>query len=306
MNAPRTQARPAGGPASRRGVFGLGLAALAAGLLGGCEDRSPPLARLIEARRLTAEIRLEFNRATDAANRAVMADTDEVSIASAGEAERARGAVRAGAGALGPLLRGLGYAEESQALGEFNEHFSAYEALDRGVLALAVENSNLKAQRLSFGPARQAADALREALEAVARAAPPKAACQVASRVASATLAVREIQVLQAPHIAEPGDAAMDRMEKEMADLEASARASLVALEGLTEPAARPHLAAAAAALDRFKEAHTRIVALSRKNTNVRALAMSLGPKRPLTSACEASLASLSGALEKRGFTATR
>jgi hypothetical protein len=45
---------------------------------------------------------------------------------------------------------------------------------------------------------------------------------------------------------------------------------------------------------------------LSRRNSNVRSLAMSLGEKRMLTAACEDSLRALRDALAKRGFTATR
>ena len=51
---------------------------------------------------------------------------------------------------------------------------------------------------------------------------------------------------------------------------------------------------------------NAQIVALSRRNTNVRSLALSLGQKRTLTAACEDSLRALEDALAKRGFTATR
>ena len=48
------------------------------------------------------------------------------------------------------------------------------------------------------------------------------------------------------------------------------------------------------------------IVALSRRNTNVRSLALSLNQKRLVTAACDESLRALDAALAKRGFTATR
>jgi hypothetical protein len=48
------------------------------------------------------------------------------------------------------------------------------------------------------------------------------------------------------------------------------------------------------------------IIALSRRNTNVRSLALSLDQKRTLTAACETSLRELQNALAKRGFTGTR
>jgi high-affinity K+ transport system ATPase subunit B len=44
--------------------------------------------------------------------------------------------------------------------------------LDRSLLELALENTNVKAQRLSFGPAQEAANAFRDSVEALARSAP--------------------------------------------------------------------------------------------------------------------------------------
>ena len=117
---------------------------------------------------------------------------------------------------------------------------------------------------------------------------------------------VREIQVLQAPHIAEAGDEAMTRMEKRMTTSEAAARSALETLASLVQPASRPQLAAATAALDRFMGLNAEIIALSRRNSDVRSLALSLGQKRTLTAACDDSLRALQDALAKRGFTATR
>jgi hypothetical protein len=119
-------------------------------------------------------------------------------------------------------------------------------------------------------------------------------------------LKVREIQVLQAPHIAEADDAAMTRMEKRMATSEAAARRALEKLASLAPRESRPQIIAATAALDRFTGLNAQIVALSRRNSNVRSLALSLGRKRTLTAACEDSLRALRDALAKRGFTATR
>jgi hypothetical protein len=48
------------------------------------------------------------------------------------------------------------------------------------------------------------------------------------------------------------------------------------------------------------------IVALSRRNSNVHSLALSLGQKRTLTALSEERLRELRDALAKRGITATR
>ena len=74
----------------------------------------------------------------------------------------------------------------------------------------------------------------------------------------------------------------------------------------LVRGASAPQLAAAATALNRFMDCNTQIVALSRRNSNVRSLALSLGDKRMLSAACEDSIRALQNALAKRGYSATR
>ena len=171
-----------------------------AGMPAGCQDA---MSQLGEAQRLAVDMRLQLNRAAAASVRAVMAKTDADSITFAREAEQARQTLKKDTEAMLPLLRVLTYTKEVQLLEEFNRHFAEYEAIDRRILELAVENTNLKAQQLSLGLAQEAADALRAALDTMASLASPKNRCRVDSLMASAALAVREIQVLQAAHIAE-------------------------------------------------------------------------------------------------------
>jgi hypothetical protein len=264
------------------------------------------LERLIESRRLAAGLLVQLTKAADASNRAVMADTDEASVAFAREAEQATQAVEKDADALGPILSGLGYSNETHLLQEFNSRFAEYRALDRSILELAVANTNLKAQRMSFGPAQQAADAFRDSLAAITPQDAAQDTWRMKALVATAIAALREIQVLQSPHIAEADEAAMARIEKRMATEEASARSALATLGSLAQPASRAQLTAAIAALDRFMGLNAQIVELSRRNTNVRSLALALGQKRTLTAGCEDRLLALQDALAKREFTATR
>ena len=97
----------------------------------------------------------------------------------------------------------------------------------------------------------------------------------------------------------------MSRMEAEMAASEAAARKAVDALKGLRPSAAGPQLAAAAA-LDRFQAINAELVTLSRRNSNVRSLALSLGRKRMVTAECDDILRALDDALAKHDFTATR
>ena len=283
-------------------VKALILVAIAAGASAGCGDVNAELQQLSQARQLSADLQVQFTKAADAANRAVMADTDDASVAFAHEAEQAKQAVQKDVAALGPMLQSLHYTEETQALQEFASRFAAYDTLDRQILDLAVENTNLKAQRLSFGPAQDAADAFRDALDAVAPSVPPNDTWRARALVATAMSAVREIQALQAPHIAEPDDAAMARLEKRMAASEAAARSALDTLATIVPPGSRSKLATAKAAFDQFLKVHAEILVLSHRNTNVRSLALSLTEKPALTQACEERLRALNDALAKRGF----
>jgi hypothetical protein len=264
------------------------------------------LTRLDEARRLAADLHVQFKEATDASNRAVMADTDEASVAFASDAEKTVKLIETDVAALAPELRSFGFPDEIRFLDEFGTHFAEYRNLDREILTLAVENTNLKAQRLSFAAARQAADSVRDALGALASIVPQQDRCRVEGLVARATLAVREIQVIQAPHIAEPDDAAMTRMEKEMADRDGVARDAIKALAEGAPPSARLLLDTAVQALDQFKDISSQIVTLSRRNSNVRSLDLSLRTKPPLAAACDDSLRALQDALAAEGSKASR
>jgi hypothetical protein len=272
----------------------------------GCRQPQTTLTKLDDARSLAADLRVQFNKSSDASNRAVMADTDEASIAFAKESEKATRVVESDVAALAPLLGALGLSAEIGVFEQFKTSFSEYRKLDGTILTLAVENTNLKAQSLSFGPARQAADAFRDSLAPLSASFPPKDRCGAAELVALAVTAVREIQVLHAPHIAERDDASMTKMEQEMTGLDTSARDALKKLDELAPPNARPSLSAARAALDKFKAISGQIVALSRRNTNVLSLDLSLRRKPALAATCDERLSALQVALAHEGFKATR
>ncbi len=282
--------------------------ALAGATATSCGDVNGALEKVSEARQLAADLLVQFTKASDAANRAVMADTDDTSVAFARESREAAERVQKDLSTLRPMLESLGYADETRLINEFANRFAEYRMLDQRILDLAVENTNLKAQRIAFGPAQEAANAFRDALKAVTSAAgrSGKDAWQVEALAATAVTTVREIQVLQAPHIADADEAVMTRMEKEMATSEAAARRALDALRTILPPSGQGQLRTATVALDRFTDFNTQIITLSRRNTNVRSLALSLDQKQKITTSCEESLHALQAALAKRGFTNIR
>ena len=209
----------------------IGWIPIAVSVTAACSVR-PVLTQLVDARQAAAALRLHFSQATDAGHLAVMADTDDVAAAAAAEAGAARQQVQQSIDRLHPLLHSLGYQEEQQLLDAFAARFTEFVSLDEEVLPLAVENSNLKAQRLSFGPLRQQAVAFRTAVDAAARRAGDSdwRAQALAARAAAALL---EAEVLTAPHIAEAQDAEMTRMESDMKALRDTAAAALEQLRAV-------------------------------------------------------------------------
>jgi hypothetical protein len=264
------------------------------------------LTQLVEARRLAAELRVQFTQSAEAANRAVMADDDDQSAAAAEEARRARQFVERDIQALRAILGSLRYRDDLRHLDDFESRFKEYRRLDEEILPLAVENTNLKAQRLSFGPSHEAAQSFQAALGQATGSAMAKETCCAEAVAARARLAVLEIQVMYAPHSAEAQEAAMTLMETQMTAAAGRARKAVDELRGTLPSTARAPLEAAAAALDRFLSIHQEIITLSRRNSDVRSLALSLGEKRKVTAECEAHLLALEQALAKHEFTATR
>ena len=89
----------------------------------------------------------------------------------------------------------------------------------------------------------------------------------------------------------------MTRMEDRMKALARTARAAVDELKARR---------GRAPALDRFMGINDEIMTLSRRNSDVRSLALSLGRKRIVTAECEDDLQALEQALAKHEFTATR
>lgn len=274
----------------------------------GCRggDADPVLVHLTEARLLVGEVRLQLARAVDASNRAVMADTDEDSTRFARDAAQATGLVEGRLPLLRAHLQSLHHPGELESLEAFARRFADYQKLDRTILELAVENTNLKAQGLLFGPGRQAVEDFRASLAVLVPLVARGDRCRVEALTATAISRMRQIEVLLSPHIAETNDAAMTALEGAMTSELTALDEDLGALTGLVPAKARGPLAEASASLQRFRRTVREIVALSRRNTNVRSLALALRDRPPLSQACDALLAALQEALARDGATATR
>lgn len=259
--------------------------------------------RTSEARRLTATLQAEFAAAVSAADRAVVSTTSETSAREARTAAATRETLKHSVAELKQLLAALEFSDESRLLKDFADKFAGYEALDRSILTLALEKTNTKATHLAFGSGREAAQTCKQALKQIADKASGGSAWQTRALVAQANAGLSEIQALEPRHIAEPNDQAMTGMEAEMQTAAASARE---ALAGLAMIVGKDKVAPVAAELARFVEINSEIVALSRRNSDVRSLEMTLGQKRALVAACQESLGALAASLRERVIRPTR
>lgn len=280
---------------SARQRYLLAALVLAAVWLASCRER-PAMLREIDARQRVARLAVQFHKASEASNHAVMADTDDASTAFADEARGAAAKAQAELDALEPLIRGLGYPREVGQLEAFSAGFARYRELDARILALAVENTNLKAQRLSFGPASTQADAIVAALDRVAAASSTD--WRLRAVVSEGSAALRELQVLQAPHIAAAEDPEMTGLERRMDAAESRVRQQLSALRTMAPTSRATAVGEAASAFEAFMAAHREILALSRRNTNVRSLALVMNEKGALTRICDEALQRLQQALD--------
>lgn len=269
---------PAG---ARRGVIvtlAVLLAALAGfWLLGRVKVQGSAYRQTVRALQLTQRMGQLLHAGATAEKQSVMTESDEDSRRFAADARNATAEVAG----LVAELKALDQAALGPALERFEKALADYRAADETVLGLSVENSNVKALSLAFGPGAQAADELEQALRP-ALDGPSDAKGRQAQR---ALAEVQRLRALQTQHILERTDGRMESLERRMAAADADARTALRALgrEG-------------AAALDAYERLHrlsAEISELSRRNTNLRSQELSLDRKTRVLADCDQALQAL-------------
>jgi hypothetical protein len=98
----------------------------------------------------------------------------------------------------------------------------------------------------------------------------------------------------------------MDRIEADMKALDGQVTEAFAALSAVGGETARAGVDQARSAYADFQKVHGEILHLSRRNSNVRSLALSLGQKRNVSAECQDRLSALREALKTELISVTR
>jgi hypothetical protein len=201
---------------------------------------------------------------------------------------------------LAELFERGGTGHEKKLLEQFSKAFTEFQRIDNDLLSLAVRNTNLKASRLAFGPAAAALEEMDAALARLVMQSTISPDNRRVVRLADdARIAALRIQTLLPPHIAEESVQRMATMEYLMAQEDRRVHESLDELASMAKLTDDPSLTIATSSYARFSDTKTQILKLSRENTNVRSLIISLNQKRKIMFVCLDALANLRNAIEQ-------
>lgn len=254
-----------------------------------------------------SDLKVELLKSVEAEKSAVLADTDEASKDFADQSMKASAAVDEGRTKLHRLVDEGGISEELKLSGEFDHCWAELQKIDRVLLELAVQNTNIKAAKLSETEGSQAMKQFEKAIGEIVEAGPSDTAETRTTQLAMEALSsAHEVQVLQLPHILASSDERMDRIEADMRKAADRTNRSLEALQGLANEKSKATLAEAKNAFAEFMRINARIIELSRQNTNIKSMELSLGKKRVATAQCEEVLSALQKTVANREFKATR
>jgi hypothetical protein len=275
------------------------------------QGKSPSLedtvGNLIKKNEVLSEMKVNLLKSVEAEKSAVLADTDEASQSFADQSLLATAAANEGLRKLDLLIEEGGISDEKKLLGEFDRCWAEFRKIDKVLLDLAVQNTNIKAVKLSYTEGGEAMSRFEQALTDLIEASLSSAAeSQIVELALKGLSAGHKIHYLQAPHIVASSDEKMDELEADMRRADEQVRSSLNALDLLVGEEGRASLMAAQKAYAEFVKVNAQVIDLSRKNTNIMSMELSLGKKRKVTAQCQEILGALQEAVRSRTFKATR
>ncbi len=281
-------------------LLGCGIAlaivvfAVLAGYRGNASSVHSIYINLLEKKKVVEHIRSNFFESVEMEQAAVMALNDQDSQKFADHSRAATGRVDANIGTLRTLIAARSVPTEKAILEEFAGCWSELGKIDQLILPLAVENTNLKAAQLSREQGAASVQRFEQALESLRlSAAGTTNEQQIAIEAYRALVAGLKLFNLHTPHIAEAEDTAMDALEARMQAERAIVQQSLSRLNTLVDTENQATLAQVSGAFTDFLALTDQVVRLSRLNSNIKSLELSMGKKRLLVATCSEALTTL-------------
>jgi hypothetical protein len=262
---------------------------------------------IIKKSEIVSQMRIDLLKSVEMEKNAVMAVTDTESQEFANQAFTASAAVKQNLKLLRSLIEAAPLQDEQKLIIEFSTCWTELCMLDTVILELAVQNTNLKAANLSRETGGEAMRRFEHALEDVIRSysgSPDE--CRVTRLSYRAITAGLKIYNLHNSHIAEASDEKMNQIETQIKVDENEVSKSLDGLAGIVGEKSRHALLQAEEAFSEFNEVTAKVLKLSRQNSNIKSLELSLNKKRKVAAACDEILAAFQEIVQKRTFKATR
>jgi hypothetical protein len=266
---------------------------MALALAVGC-SWEPATVRQMHKERLIETIRQKLLESVEAEKSAVLATTDEESQALAQEARNFETDIDKLRGELRQLIVADGRRGEIENLDAFDIAWAKLERVDERLLALAVENTNLKATRLLSREGAAALNRFVDELMGMQRTVTEPEMIRTLSR---ASVAALRSQSLLFVHIPSADDAEMTRLEQQMRDLNGEVERCLSTARESGQPGLE-QLASASQAWSEYQRLAAEVVQLSRQNSNVISTDVSVHEKRQAMNACLSALSALSAAVD--------
>jgi len=262
---------------------------------------------IVKKSEILSQMRIDLLKSVEMEKNAVMAVTDTESQEFADQSLAASAAVEKNLKILRALIEANPLQDEKKLIIEFSNCWTELCMLDTVILELAVQNTNLKAASLSRGKGAKAMGRFEQALEDIQRSYSGNSNEGRVTRLSDrAIIAGLKIYNLHSSHIAEASDEKMDQIEMQMKMEENATSKSIAELAGIVGEKKRDELLEAKAAFLEFIEVTDNIVKLSRQNSNIKSLELSLNKKRKIAAVCDEILAAFQENIQSRTFKATR
>jgi hypothetical protein len=256
---------------------------------------------------LLSTMRIHLLEAIEAEKNAVLAITDEASEAFATQARQAADGVENSRKEIESIIHQEKLPRETEMINEFNSCWSQYRKLDETILDLAIQNTNLKAQKISATQCAQEMEHFEESLNRIINRNRNESQCNKAVMLSyEALTASLKVFALHKPHIEEANDHEMDKIEQSIKSYDESARKALGSLRSIANLSDNEDLKNAETAYERFLNLTGEVLKLSRMNTNIKSADLSLGKIRLISSQCQEILATLQETVQAQQFKATR